>query len=281
MTDGLFRYSLRTFWRELAMIVAAVIWWVPFYLLVIISVKPSDELFTDPNGLPDSLAFSNYADAWHGVGGLSLGSALQSSLIITIGSVIALILIGSLAAYTIARREGRLGAGLYLLFVIGIIVPFQLGVIPAYIALRAVGLVGSYLGTILLYTGLMMPLSVFLYTGFVRRLPLDYEEAAYVDGASRVRTFVRVVFPLLRPVTATVAVLTAVIIWNDFFTQLLFLSGSKRQTLPVAVYAFVGQYATQWNFVFASVVVAIVPVLLFYIVAQRQLIRGFSGGIKT
>jgi len=126
-----------------------------------------------------------------------------------------------------------------------------------------------------------MPLAVFLYTGFIRALPRDYEEAAYMDGASRLRTFIRVVFPLLLPVTATVAVLASVIVWNDFFGQLIFLGGSSRETLPVIVYSFVGQYSSQWNLIFAAVVVTLAPVLAFYVFAQRQLVRGFSGGIKT
>jgi raffinose/stachyose/melibiose transport system permease protein len=278
---GLFRYTSRTFSRELLLILIAAVWWVPFYFLVIVSLKPSSELITHPFSFPQHLEFGNYSSAWAGVAGQTLGSALVSSLIITVGCVIALIAIGSVCAYAIARREGRLGTGLYLLFVLGIIIPFQLGIIPAYVTLRKLGLGGTYPGMILLYTGLMMPLAVFLYTGFVRQLPRDYEEAAYVDGASRLRTFVRVVFPLLRPVTATVAVLTSVIVWNDFFVQLIFLSGSPRQTLPVMIYSFVGQYASQWNLIFAAVVVTIAPVLAFYIFAQRQLIRGFSGGIKT
>lgn len=278
---GVFRYTYRTFSRELLLIALAAVWWIPFYYLVIVSLKPSSELVLHPFSFPHHLEFGNYSSAWSGVAGITLGSALKSSVIITVGSVLALIVIGSVCAYAIARREGRIGTSLYLLFVLGIIIPFQLGIIPAYVALRKIGVGGTYPGMILLYTGLLMPLAVFLYTGFVRQLPRDYEEAAYIDGASRLRTFVRVVFPLLRPATATVAVLASVIIWNDFFVQLVFLSGSPRQTLPVMIYSFVGQYTSQWNLIFAAVVVTITPVLVFYLFAQRQLIRGFSGGIKT
>jgi raffinose/stachyose/melibiose transport system permease protein len=278
---GAFRYTGRTFARELALIGIAAIWWVPFYFLVIVSLKPSDELAAHPFGFPSQLSFENYSSAWAGDGNVTLGSALVSSLVITVGAVIGLILIGSLCAYAIARREGRMRPALYLVFVLGIIVPFQLGIIPVYVALRELRLGGTYPGMIVLYIGLMMPLAVFMYTGFVQQLPRDYEEAAFIDGASRVRTFVRVVFPLLRPVTATVAVLASVIVWNDFFVQLIFLSGNPRETLPVVIYSFVGQYVSQWNLIFAAVVMTIAPVLAFYLVAQRQLIRGFSGGIKT
>jgi len=278
---GLFRYTLRTFSRELLLILLAALWWVPFYFLVIVSLKSSSDLLANPFGFPHHLAFGNYSSAWSGVADDTLGSALESSLIITVGSVIVLIVIGSACAYTIARQAGRLGTGLYLLFLIGIIIPFQLGIIPIYSALRALGLNGTYPGMILLYTGLMMPLAVFLYTGFARAMPRDYEEAAYMDGASRLRTFVRVVFPLLRPATAAVAVLTSVIVWNDFFSQLIFLGGSSHETLPVIIYSFVGEYSTQWNLIFAAVVVTLIPVLVFYLFAQRQLVRGFTGGIKT
>ena len=126
----------------------------------------------------------------------------------------------------------------------------------------------------------MMPLSVFLYAGFMRGLPTDYEEAAEVDGAGRGRIFVKIVFPLLAPVTGTVAVMVGMVVWNDFFIQLIFLSGSTAQTLPVAIYGFVGEFAARWNLVFAAVFISIVPILAFYLIAQKQLIQGFTGGIK-
>ena len=126
-----------------------------------------------------------------------------------------------------------------------------------------------------------MPFSVFLYTGFARALPKEYEEASTVDGASTLRTFRRVVFPLLRPVTGTVAIFTGLIIWNDFFLSLIFLNGTNKTPLPVAVYTFVGAFASRWNLNFAAVIVSLLPVLIFFLFAQRQLIRGFTGGIKT
>ena len=125
-----------------------------------------------------------------------------------------------------------------------------------------------------------MPLTVFLYTGFIRALPRDYEEAARVDGAGILLTFRRVVIPLLRPVTATVAVLTGIIVWNEFFIALIFLSGSHAQTVPVALYSFVGGYVARWNLIFAGLAITIAPILAFYLFAQRHLIRGFTAGVK-
>jgi raffinose/stachyose/melibiose transport system permease protein len=275
---GLHRYNRRAFARELMLLAVAAIWWVPFYFLVIVALKPDTEALEDPLSFPKEVHLANFSTAWHDA---SLGRALLNSLLITGGSVAALIAIGSVCAYTIARRPGRMGAALYLLFVLGIILPFQLGLVPAYAVMRHISLVGSYLGIILLYTGIWMPFSVFLYTGFVRALPKEYEEAARVDGASMLRTFRRVVFPLLRPVTGTVAIFTGLIIWNDFFLSLIFLNGTKKTPLPVAVYTFVGAFASRWNLIFAAVIVSLAPVLIFFLFAQRQLIRGFTGGIKT
>jgi raffinose/stachyose/melibiose transport system permease protein len=275
------RYSGRTLLRELVLVALAAVWWLPFYLLFVNSVKSPDATAASPLGVPSDPDFGVYSTAWQGSGSGTLGHSLVSSIIITAGSVVAMIAIGSVASYVIARRGGRLGSVLYILFVAAIMLPVQLAVIPLYAAFRHLDLVGNYLGMIILWTGLLMPLSVFLYTGFIRQLPRDYEEAARVDGATQLRTFWRVVFPLLRPVTGTVAILTGVIVWNDFFLPLVFLGGTSRVTLPVAVYSFVGTYQTQWNLIFAAVTVSVVPILAFYLVAQRQLIKGFSGGIKT
>jgi raffinose/stachyose/melibiose transport system permease protein len=277
---GLFRYTWKTFAREFTLLIGAALFCLPIYLLVSFSLKTSEDAYAKPLSLPTSPTFSNFSEAWPGAAGVSIGSGLLSSLIITVCSVLLLLVIGSITAYTIARRPSRLGSGLYLLFVLGIIVPFQLGIVPIYVAMRHLNMVGSYFGMVMLYTGLMMPLAVFLYTGFIRVLPKDYEESAQVDGAGLVRTYVRVIFPLLKPITGTVAVLTGIIIWNDFFNPLIFMSGTGRSTLPLVIYGFVGEFSSQWNLIFAAVAIAILPVLIFYFFAQRQLMHGFSGGIR-
>jgi len=271
-------YTKRTLLREVLLGLLAALWWVPFYVLVSTSLKTAGETYGNALALPGHPTGDSYAQAW---GQGDLGHALLSSCIITVGTVVVLILLAPPAAYVIARRGGRLGSLFYVLSLIGIILPFQLAVVPLYSALNAVGLVGSYAGMILLYVALLLPLAVFLYTGFIRALPRDYEEAASVDGASQYTVLRRIVLPLLGPITATVGILAAIIIWNDFFVQLIFVGGTQYQTLPVAIYSFVGQYASQWNVVFAAIAISILPVLVFYIIAQKQLIRGFTGGVKA
>jgi raffinose/stachyose/melibiose transport system permease protein len=274
------RYTRRTLLRELALIAVAGVFCLPFYLVIAISLQTTAQTDRTPFAFPWPPHFDTFSQAWStsGQGGLARG--FESSLVITVSSVAGLIVLGSLCAYTIARRAGRLGNVVYILFVLGIILPFQLAIVPLYVAMRHLGLVGSYAGMIVLNVGLLMPITVFLYTGFIRALPRDYEEAARVDGARIVRTYARVVFPLLRPITGTVAVLLGIIVWNEFFVALIFLGGSHAQTLPVALYSFAGEYVARWNVIFAGLVITIAPVLAFYLFAQRRLIRGFTAGVK-
>lgn len=274
------RYTAVTLLREVVLWVGAAAMSVPLYLVVTISLKTSSSAAYHPFAFPPNMYLGNYSTAWQGTTGTTLGAAMLNSFIITAGAIALLVAFGSVGAYALARRPGRLGNGLYLLFVIGIIIPWQVGVVPLYVAMLHLGLVGNRSGMIILYTGLEMPFTVFLYTGFVRALAVDYEEAARVDGAGLLRTFVFVVFPLLRPVTVTVAVFNVIIIWNDFFLQLIFTVGSGSQTLPVTLYTFVSQNTLSWGLIFAGVAIALAPIMCFFLVAQGRLAQGFASGVR-
>lgn len=276
----MYQYRPRTLLREVLFVVVALIYCLPIYLLVTMMVKSNGDIIRKPLAFPESVRFSNFSGAWKGAGGETLGHALATSLIMTASSVAVLIVFGSLGAYAIARHQGKLSTAIYLVFVLAIVVPYQLAIIPVYKVMRDWHLLGHVYGMIPLYTGLLMPLTVFLYAGFIRVLPKEYEEAAQVDGAGFVRTYIRVVFPLLRPVTGTVAVLTGLIIWNDFFLPLIYLGGTRNQPITLAIYQFVGEYVSQWNYIFAAVAISIAPLIILYFFVQKQLIRGFAGGIR-
>jgi raffinose/stachyose/melibiose transport system permease protein len=273
------RYSRRTLGREFLLVAVAIVYCLPFYLLVAVALETTAQTYKTPMSFPWPPHFGNFSVVWGTSGQAGLVQPLINSAIITVSSVAGLIVIGSFAAYAIARNRGRLSNALYIFFVLGILLPFQLGIIPLFVAFKDLGLVGHYSGMILLNIGLLMPLAVFLYTGFIRALPSDYEEAAWVDGAGLLLTYFRVVLPLLLPITATVAVLTGLVVWNEYFIALIFLLGSHAQTLPVALSSFVGDVA-RWNLIFAGIAFAIAPVLLFFLFAQRHLIRGFTAGVK-
>jgi raffinose/stachyose/melibiose transport system permease protein len=222
----------------------------------------------------------NFAEVLTGGGDSNILLGLMHSVIITLGSIAGMVIIGSLAAYVLVRSTQRWGTITFYLFLVAIILPTQLGLIPLYIGARTLGLTGSMWGMIVLYVGTLMPLAVFLYAGFFRNLPRDYEEAAAIDGASPGRVFFRIVLPLMAPATGTVAILTGLIVWNDFFSALIFLGGSDVQTLTVSMYYYVGSLVSAWNKIFAIVIISMVPILAFYLFAQKKFIQGFAGGIK-
>jgi raffinose/stachyose/melibiose transport system permease protein len=191
------------------------------------------------------------------------------------------VVLATMAAYPLARSTARLSNLTFYVFLIGLLLPFQVALFPLYLMMRDLGLLGSMWSLIIYYTGLQMPVAIFLVTTFLRSsVPLEYEQAARIDGCSDVRVFLHVVVPLLRPVLGTVVILNAVGIWNDFFTPLLYLSGSHQETVPVVLYQFVGQYTTEWPLVFAGLVISMAPILLLYLAFQRYVIHGFAGGLK-
>jgi raffinose/stachyose/melibiose transport system permease protein len=279
----MFRYTKKTLALEIAVILAALIILLPFWILITTSLKTGDEVLTSAAMAPPAMpTFENFTVlfAVSGSQPSALMSGLLSSIVITATSLLALIALGSLAAYALVRSTSHWSKRAFSLFLIAIILPTQLGTIPLYIGAQTLGLVGSVQGAVLIYTGTLLPLAVFLYGTFFRRLPRDFEEAATIDGASRFQIFVRVVFPLVAPVTGTLAILGGLIIWNDFFTALIFLNGSDFQTLPVVMYNYVGSLVSQWNLIFAVVLISMIPILMFYMFAQKQFIQGFAGGMK-
>jgi raffinose/stachyose/melibiose transport system permease protein len=279
-----FAYTRRTLVLEIITILASLVLLAPFWILIVGAFKTGDQVLTTPAFAPPTApTLSNFAEllspSGASSGNILLG--LVTSVFITAGSIVGLVVFGSLAAYVLTRSTRRWSTRAYYLFMIAIVLPTQLGTLPLYIGARNLGLVGSPIGMILIYTGQLLPLAVFLYGGFFRRLPLEYEEAATIDGASRLQVFARVVFPLMSPATGTVAILAGLIVWNDFFTALIFLNGSDWQTLPVVMYNYVGSLVSQWNLIFAVVIISMIPILAFYVFAQKRFIQGYAGGLKS
>jgi raffinose/stachyose/melibiose transport system permease protein len=277
----MFRYTKLTAFRELLVWLVTLVGLLPFYLLVVTALKPDQEvLTTSAMAPPSSIDFGAFVEVLTTGGRNSIPMSILNSVIITVGAIAGLVLLGSITAYVIARRTQAWSNLTYYLVLIAIILPAQLGTVPLYIGARAVGLTGNALGMILLWIGILLPLAIFLYASFFRGLTTEYEEAAVIDGATPTQAFFRVVLPLMSPATGTVAILAGLIVWNDFFNSLIFLGGSATQTLPVAMYTYVGGLVSAWNKIFAVVIISMIPILLFYMFAQKRFIQGFAGGLK-
>lgn len=271
------RYTWRTFVLEIVMILVTAVFAFPLWMLISVGFRTAPEVAKNPMGVPTSLNFDNFVGAWTEG---ELGSAFLTSTVITVISVALLVVFGAAGSYYFARSRGAAGMRWYAIIAAGMMVPFQIGLLPLYRIMANVGLTGSPIAVILISVGLHLPLTVILYTGFIKQIPAEYEEAARVDGASSFQIFWRVLIPLLLPATGTVMILDGIGVWNEFFIPLLYLSGTDTVTIPVRVYGFVGEYGADWGKVFAGLLMASLPVLLLFFAFQRYMIKSFGSGLK-
>ena len=263
------------FVRLLPAIVWAVLILVPLAFLIFISLRTAQAYSVHPLSLPEFFDFQNYIDAWNQG---TIPSAFVNNLIVTTASVVGVVALASFAAYGFVRWRGGGGSRFYVYFVLGLIVPFQLGLPILFKLWAGVGLVDSLPGVILVQIGAQLPLAVFLYAGFLRSVPLELEEAARIDGAGDLRIFVSVVFPLLRPVTATVVILSAIGVWNDLIVSLFFLSTPTNQTLPLATIGFVSIISSNQPVIFACAVITVLPIIVMFVLLQRFFMSGLTQG---
>lgn len=251
----------------------------PLYMTIIIAFKQPTEMTNDVSGalsFPSSWSFENFKEAmevtdfWH---------SLFNSVLITGATIILAILIHSLAGYVIGRsmQKKKTYKFIYFYIVSGMFVPFAILMMPVVKQTAEMGL-ANRLGVVLLYLVFYMPMNVMLYTGYLKNVPLAMEEAAQIDGANAWTTYWRVIFPMMKPMHATVAILTALGTWNDVMTPLVILSGTGENTLPLAQLNFQTQFGTNYNLAFASYLMALIPILIFYIICQKQIINGVANG---
>jgi raffinose/stachyose/melibiose transport system permease protein len=261
--------------RLLPAIVWAALILLPLAFLVFISLRTAQAYAKSPLDIPRSLDLQNYVDAWSQG---TVPTAFLNNIIVTAATVVGVVVLSSIAGYGIVRWRGRAGSRFYVFFVLGLIVPFQLGLPILFKMWAQLGLVDSLPGIILVQIGASLPLAVFLYAGFLRSVPLELEEAARIDGAGDLRTFVSVVFPLLRPATATVVILTAITVWNDLVVSLFFLSTPTNQTLPLTIIGFVSIVSSNQPLIFACAVITVLPIIVLFVVLQRFFMSGLTTG---
>jgi raffinose/stachyose/melibiose transport system permease protein len=259
----------------LIILLLALFFLLPFYVAILMSLKTSQESYLSFYGLPQGLHLDNFINAWktsHYLRGL------KNSLVITIGSVLVIIAVSGLAGYSIARKRGWYYQLVFLLFLAGIMVPFQVTMLPLYKLGKTLHMINTHWGIILLYGGFGVQTAVFLYVGFIRAISREIEEAAKIDGCSTPGIFFRIILPLLKPLTATVAVINAIFIWNDFLLPLLFLQKDKFRTIPLQQYYFFGQYSSELNLAFAYAVMGMIPIVIFFLLMQKFIVKGISAG---
>ncbi len=274
---------------EIATIFLFVLFMIPFGLVVLNSAKTSKEIIFNAIALPSdwgqllenvSLIFNNPTVDYPG--------AFLDSLIITSVSLVVIVLFSSMCAWVLVRNKKLWSTVLFMAFVAAMVIPFQVLMYPLVRWMRVVGdfmnirLLGTIPGIVFAYLGFGSPLSIFVFHGFIKNIPYELEESATIDGCSRGRIFFSIVFPLLQPIIVTVLILNGIWIWNDYLLPLLVLgSNGIVQTIPIAVTAFAGAYLKQWDLILTSTLIAMLPIIVLYLFAQRYIIKGMvEGSIK-
>lgn len=251
----------------------------PLYMAIVIAFKQPSEMTNDIAGilsLPASFNFNNFREAMIVT---DFWNSLGNSLLLTLATVGISIAVHSVAGYAIGRNMGKskFYKFTYLYIVSGMFVPFAILMMPLVKQTASMG-IANRVGVVILYVVFYMPMNLLLYSGYLKNIPMALEEAACVDGATTWQTYWKIIFPIMKPMHATVAVLTALGTWNDVMTPLVIMSGTGKNTLPLAQLNFQTQFGTNYNLAFASYLLALLPILLFYLICQKQVINGVVNG---
>lgn len=248
---------------------------IPFYILITTSLKAKGD-FSSKWVFPDQLNFQNFSEAWELA---NLGNSFFNTATITLFSAVLLIVFGSMSAYPLARRQTKLNKFFYFLFIAIMIIPPLTALVPLYNLVVDFGMMNTYEVAILNNVAAFMPLTIFLYAGFIRStIPKELEEAAKIDGASTLGIFFRIVFPLLKPITASILIISCVYIWNDYQFAIFFLQDSSMHTLTVSLANFFGSNQNNLNLVAAAALMSMLPMTILFLFLQKYFIAGLSAG---
>ena len=269
------RPNLSPFSMHAVLIAWSLVVLLPLWMMVINSLKPNREIYRSPFGLPSQWTLSGYMNAWT-QGDFPL--YFRNSLMVTGVSLAVVLLIGSLAAYALASWNSRWSRLIYLFFIAGLMIPIRLGTINIFTIVQSLGMINKAWGLIPIYVAMSMPISIFVLTEFIRALPSELRDAAYVDGASEWRIYSSIVLPLVRPALATVAIFNLIPIWNDLWFPLIFISDASQRTVMLGVTFLFGQYQTNWTNVLAVLTLSALPLLILYVLFSKQFIKGLTAG---
>ncbi|WP_373228640.1 carbohydrate ABC transporter permease [Cohnella sp.] len=263
------------FWTEVLILLLAIVFMAPFYLVLVNSVKTVADMLMNTASWPEKFVWENYGKAWRA---LRFPTALSNSVFITVFSNIGVTIIAALTAYRMVRKPTKFNSAMFFVFVASMVIPFQSIMIPLVQVMRTIGLTNSLSGVAVTYWGLGLSFTIFLFHGFIKTISLEIEEAAVVDGCGAIGVFWRIVFPLLRPMTVSVVLLNTLWFWNDFLLPNLMLQKADQRTIQTAMSAFFGQFLTRWDLALPALVLGTAPAVVFFLIVQRQIIEGVSGG---
>lgn len=247
----------------------------PLIMALVNSFKTNGEILTNVLSLPETISGENYVRSLEKMHYLR---SLGNTVFLAAGGVSLIVLFSALAGWKLCRTKTKLSSFLFSLFIFSMLIPFSSIMIPLYKVVLALKIKNSLFGLCFVYAGLGVSMAIFLYHGFVKGIPKELEEAAAIDGCSPLQTFFLIVFPMLKPVTATICITNVLWIWNDFLLPLIILSDNRKYTLLLSTNTLFGQYSSDWSAILSALVLAALPVIVFYAVFQKQILKGMTDG---
>ncbi len=260
------------------LIIGVMIWLLPLLMALINSFKTKSEMFTNILALPQALDFNNYITTFDK---MNYFKSFFNTVIIVLVGISGITLFSAMAGWALCRTKTKLSVFIFGLFVFSMLIPFNAIMIPLYKVAQNLHLSNSLVGMGLIYIGLGVSMAIFMYHGFIKSIPYEVEEAAYIDGGSKLQVFFRIIMPLLGPITATISIMNVLWMWNDFLLPLIMLRTSKKYTLLLSTNMLFGQYTSDWPAILSALILAVIPVVVLYVCLQKQILKGvIDGAVK-
>lgn len=263
-----------------ALLILSVIWVIPIFTLVATAIKSKSEFYTGTSlfVLPDKIAWDNFTNAFT-KGKLFL--YMKNDLIISGLKVPAGIIIEALAAFALTRLNIRHKTGWFIFFIVGMMLPLQTALVPINIIYSKLGLLNTYFGLFFVYIGFGISFGILILRGFFNGIPKEIDDAAYIDGCSKLQLFARIIMPVSKPAIATLVITDFLATWNEYLLASVIINDNSMKTVPPGILTFVGEHSTDYGYLCAGVLISIIPILIVYLVFQRHFVEGMAGAIKS
>lgn len=251
------------------------LWLFPLLMALLNSFKTNGELLTSVMSLPEKLNFDNYLRT---IEKMNYVRSFLNTVFLSGFSVLMMVFFSALAGWRLCRTKTRLSSALFGLFVFSMLIPFSSIMIPLYKVMLLFHIKNSLFGLAFVYAGLGVSMAIFLYHGFVKGIPMELEEAASIDGCSKLQIFLKIILPMLKPITATICITNVLWVWNDFLLPLITISDNKKYSLLLSTNTLFGQYSSDWTAILSALILAAIPVIIFYALFQKQILEGIADG---
>lgn len=275
MRKTLLTFGIKKVFVYIILIIQSAIALLPLLWMGLLSTKTTDEIYSDPFGIPAKLNIENYTEAWNMV---NIGMLFRNSIFVTVMSVTVSLFISAMASYALARFRFKYQFHIYILFLLGMMIPIQAVMLPVFMMNKALNLSNTYFTLCGSYVAFSLPTNILILVGFIKGVPFEIEEAAFIDGASLWKTIFYIILPVLKPAMATVTILDFLSNWNEFSLALVLINNNNMKTLTVGLASIAGEYSSNYGIMAAGLMFALVPVLIIYIFLQKYIVEGMTAG---